>query len=338
RIGRFDELHSVINNDLDFCLRAHRAGLSTVFTPYTTLVHHVLASRVKLQDVFDVSQFSAQWRTSFAAGDPFYSPMLFRHADDVRPDDEPVQVQSAGHPLFRREDVKRLLVVKLDHIGDFVTALPPIRRLKALFPQAEITVLAGRASQAFLSIEPSIDRLIPFEFFHARSQLGERDLTRDDFLALQAELAPYRFDLAIDLRKHASTRDVLRYTGARYLAGFDHVGQFPFLDIALEWDGDKSLQRKRNHVVDDLLALVEAVGNASNPDRRLIQPQLPAASRDGSRGASGVGAAAVRSAGRRGACRSRQYHQAMAGRTLRRTDRPAGGTRRRERAAGRRAG
>lgn len=276
RIGRFDELHSVINNDLDFCLRAHRAGLSTVFTPYATLVHHELASRDKLQDVFDVSQFSAQWRTSFAAGDPFYSPMLFRHADDVRPDDEPVQVQSAGHPLFRREDVKRLLVVKLDHIGDFVTALPPIRRLKALFPQAEITVLAGRASQAFLSIEPSIDRLIPFEFFHARSQLGERDLTRDDFLALQAELAPYRFDLAIDLRKHPSTRDVLRYTGARYLAGFDHVGQFPYLDIALEWDGDQSLQRKRNHVVDDLLALVEAVGNASNPDRRLIQPQLPA--------------------------------------------------------------
>ncbi|OJW28128.1 MAG: hypothetical protein BGO51_24865 [Rhodospirillales bacterium 69-11] len=280
RIGRFDELHTIVNNDLDFCLRAHAAGLRTVFTPHASLIHHELASRDRLQDVFDASQFSAQWRTLFAAGDPYYSPMLFRHADDVRPDDEPVQVLSAGHPLFRREDVKRLLVVKLDHIGDFVTALPPIRRLKELFPEAEITVLAGRASEAFLGIEPAIDRLIPFDFFHARSQLGERDLTAEDFLALQAELAPYRFDLAIDLRKHASTRDVLRYTGARWLAGFDYMGQFPFLDIALEWDGDKSLQRKRSHVVDDLLSLVEAVGNATNPDRRLIQPQLPAPSLD----------------------------------------------------------
>ena len=26
-LGRFDEAHEVVNNDLDFCLRAHSAGL-----------------------------------------------------------------------------------------------------------------------------------------------------------------------------------------------------------------------------------------------------------------------------------------------------------------------
>ena len=32
-IGRFDEAHEIVNNDLDFCLRAHKAGLLTVYTP-----------------------------------------------------------------------------------------------------------------------------------------------------------------------------------------------------------------------------------------------------------------------------------------------------------------
>ena len=272
RLGRFDEAHEIVNNDLDFCLRAHRAGLLTVFTPYATLIHYELASRANLKDVFDLTQFNAAWKTSFAQGDPYFNPRLSRHADDYRPDDEPVQWVVSGAPMFLPQEIQRILVVKLDHIGDFVTALPPIRRLKKLFPHARITVLAGPASRAFVSLEPCIDEFIPFAFFHARSQLGERELTAQDYAELAAQLLPYRFDLAVDLRKHLSTRDVLKHTGARFLAGFDYLGQFPFLDIALDWDGDRTLQRKRSHVVDDLLALVNAIGHAAEADRVVISP------------------------------------------------------------------
>ncbi|HEY1932911.1 MAG TPA: glycosyltransferase family 9 protein [Acetobacteraceae bacterium] len=274
-LGGFDEAHSVINNDLDFCLRAYRAGKQTVYTPHVSLIHHELASRESMPDVFDTGHFESRWKTLFAAGDPYFSPRLSRYSDDYRPDDEPLQTVFSGHPLFRPADIQRILVVKLDHIGDFVTGLLPIRRLKSMFPHASITVLAGRHVRAFADMEPAIDELIEFEFFHARSQLGERELTQDDYLALQATLAPYRFDLAIDLRKHLSTRDVLKYTGARFLAGFDYMGQFPFLDIALEWEGDKTLQRKRNHIVDDLLALVEAIGTACETDRSLLPVEYP---------------------------------------------------------------
>ena len=272
RLGRFDEAHQIVNNDLDFCLRAHRAGLLTVFTPYASLIHYELASRANLKDVFDLTHFNAAWKTTFAAGDPYFNPRLSRHADDYRPDDEPVSWVVSGAPMFLAEDIQRILVVKLDHIGDFVTALPPIRRLKKLFPHARITVLAGPASRAFVSLEPCIDEFIPFAFFHARSQLGERELTQHDYAELAAQLQPYRFDLAVDLRKHLSTRDVLKHTGARFLAGFDYLGQFPFLDIALDWDGDRTLQRKRSHVVDDLLALVNAIGHAAEADRVIISP------------------------------------------------------------------
>ncbi|HYZ20841.1 MAG TPA: glycosyltransferase family 9 protein, partial [Rhodopila sp.] len=124
----------------------------------------------------------------------------------------------------------------------------------------------------FVALEPDIDELITFDFFHARSQLGERELTMEDYAALREQLRPYRFDLAIDLRKHPSTRDVLKYTGARFLAGFDHLGQYPNLDVALDWDGDRTLQRKRNHIVDDLLALVRAVERATETDRDIMRP------------------------------------------------------------------
>ncbi len=271
-LGRFDEAHQIVNNDLDFCLRAHRAGLSTVFTPYATLTHHELASRAQLKDVFNTAHFDNAWKAQFAAGDPFFNPRLSRHADDYRPDDEPVQWVTPGAPVFTAAEIQRILVVKLDHIGDFVTALPPIRRLKQIFPHATITVLAGPASRAFVSLEPCIDEFIPFAFFHARSQLGERQLDQQDFIALGEQLRPYQFDLAVDLRKHTSTRDVLKYTGARFLAGFDYLGQFPYLDVALDWDGDRTLQRKRSHVIDDLLALVNVIGHAADPDRLLMHP------------------------------------------------------------------
>ncbi len=139
RVGRFDEAHQIINNDLDFCLRVHRAGLLTVFTPYASLIHYELASRATMKDVFDLTDFNTAWKTLFAAGDPYFNPRLSRHADDYRPDDEPVQWIIPGSPLFHPEEIERILVVKLDHIGDFVTALSPIRRLKEIFPRATIT-------------------------------------------------------------------------------------------------------------------------------------------------------------------------------------------------------
>ena len=271
-LGRFDEAHDVINNDLDFCLRAHRAGLRTIYTPHATLIHHELASRDHLSDDFDTTRFTGEWRALFAAGDPYFNPRLSRYSDDYRVDDEGVRVMYAGHPLIDRDSVKAILVVKVDHIGDFITSLPAIRRLKEAFPGARLTALVAPASAAIAAIEPAIDECIPFEFFFERSELGEKELTEAELDALTATLAPYRFDIAVDLRKHLSTRHLLLCAGARVLAGFDSIDTFPWLDVVLEWEGDKALQRKRSHIVDDLVNLARAIDAACEPDRRLFEP------------------------------------------------------------------
>ena len=133
-MGGFEEAHSIINNDLDFCLRVGQAGLRVVYTPYASLVHHELASRGKLADVFDKSAFLSRWRTRFLWGDPFFNPHLAAGSSELLPEEEPIECLYTGHPLISAAAVRQILVVKVDHIGDFLTGLPAIRRLKQHFP------------------------------------------------------------------------------------------------------------------------------------------------------------------------------------------------------------
>jgi hypothetical protein len=65
--------------------------------------------------VFDLSHFEARWKILFASGDPYFSPRLARQSDDYRPDDEPLQTVFAGHPIFRHDEIKRILVVKVTY-------------------------------------------------------------------------------------------------------------------------------------------------------------------------------------------------------------------------------
>lgn len=273
-VNGFDETHSVVNNDLDFCLRLNRAGLSVVYTPHTRLIHYELASRAHLKDDFDRAGFLKTWGDLCLAGDPYLNPAISSEADDYAPEEEPLREVYAGHPLGARTEIRRILAVKLDHIGDLVTSLPAFRRLKELFPQAHLTALVGRSAMGIASMETAIDELIPFEFFDARSGLGRKKLTKADYAALEADLTARRFDLAVDLRKLGDTRHVLQLSGAPLTAGFDRQQDFPWLDIALEWETDRPQTRKRNHVATDLLNLVEAIGTAFSADRQTISTAL----------------------------------------------------------------
>ena len=269
-VGGFDEGHAIVNNDIDLCLKMWREGWRVVYTPHATLIHHEMASRAELPDAFDESGFAAAWRDTFALGDPFFHPRLSLDEADYAPEPEPTRVLVAGRPLIARADVRRILVQKLDHVGDFITGLPAIQRLRQRFPQAEIHVLASSASAALARLEPAIDGVIEFNFFHHVSSQGRMEHADEAWLDLEQRLKPYRFDLAIDLRKHTETRDALKRSGARLTAGFDVRGAYPWLDIALEWDTDQPYLPKRAQVADDYLALVETISLACESDRRVI--------------------------------------------------------------------
>ncbi len=270
-LGGFDETHSVINNDLDFCLRVQRSGRHVIFTPHTTLIHHEMVSRAKIRDIYNAKKFAAAWQGMFLKGDRYFSPHLSSEYDDYIPEAEPTTVVHVGHPVIARDVVRRLLVVKLDHIGDFIAALPAMRRLKHLFPNAELHVLAARASMSLAKLEPAIDRMHEFNFFNAKSAKGTLKLAQKELVALRERLAPYHFDLALDLRRQGDTRHVLQYTGATWLGGFDRSHQHPWMDLAVDWEGDLARHSKRSHIGDALLQFVEAIGVSCGGDRHVIE-------------------------------------------------------------------
>lgn len=290
-IGGFNEAHAVVNNDVDYCLRARRAGYRVVYTPYATLIHHELVSRAKLVDIYDQEQFRGEWGSLLVKGDPYFNPNLSQDSDHFVPEPEPVETVYAGHPLVANENVHRILALKLDHIGDFVTALPALRRLKQRFAGAELYVLVARASKAIAELAPCIDGVLEFNFFHARSSDGQRSVTEAELEGLRERLRPYRFDIAVDLRMQPETRHVLQYTSAALIAGFEPDNRFPWLNITLQWEGDEQLVPKRAHVSDRLTQLVEAVAIACETER----PRLPLTSMADARAyvAGLVGAASI---------------------------------------------
>jgi len=265
--GRFDEVHTIVNNDLDFCLKVHEQGLWNVYTPFAQLIHHELASRAELKDDHDRTAFNERWASLFLKGDPFFSRMLSHAHDDYQYDAEPEQLVVAGHPYYLREKIRRIIAIKIDHIGDFVTGIPAFRRLKAHFPDAHLTVLAAPASLQLAELEPSIDEIIPFAFFHARSGLGQKERDEEMLAELRTSLTSKRFDLAIDLRKHPDSRGLLKYTGAPLLAGFEYEESLPWLDIARPSEKDERFTPKHTHIGDDLLGLVNDVALAGEQRR-----------------------------------------------------------------------
>jgi len=61
---------------------------------------------------------------------------------------------------FRKETVNNILLVKLEHIGDVILALPAMHTLREHFPGANITLLTGSWSVAIVEGSPLIDEVI----------------------------------------------------------------------------------------------------------------------------------------------------------------------------------
>jgi O-antigen biosynthesis protein len=269
QLGGFDESFSV-NGDIDFCLRCGEQGKAVISTPHARLTLDELPSRRSAAAAFEEAAFESRWGRKLLLGDPFYHRGLGHDRDDFTADREPTELVFSSRPLFDRARIRNILAVKLDHIGDFVTAIPALGRLQQHFPQARLYLLASPGVAELTHLVPGLAGAIEFEFFFARSGAGQRELAQADFQILQQRLHPYQFDLAIDFRKAPETRPILRESGARWLAGFDHNGQFPWLDVVMEWEGDPPGARKRSHVGDDLLRLVDAVAIAGE-----ARPDLP---------------------------------------------------------------
>ena len=96
----------------------------------------------------------------------------------------------------------RILIVRLSSIGDVLHTTTVVHNLRRLAPDAEITWLASPPASTLLETNPDIDRLLVFDRrpideagVHLRLRTCWRELKK-----ARALLAPYTFDIALDLQ------------------------------------------------------------------------------------------------------------------------------------------
>jgi ADP-heptose:LPS heptosyltransferase len=137
---------------------------------------------------------------------------------------------------FQRQPIHRILLLKLDHLGDFIVSLRAMRLIRVSFPAAHITLVCASWNRPWAQQLGWFDRIVVFNFFSAMNKdwsVTERDLMARYDAVTSLPLDSY--DLAVDLRHDVDTRPCLYRIVAAHRAGFHapaHAG-LPSLDLAL---------------------------------------------------------------------------------------------------------
>jgi len=276
-------------NDTDFCLRAISFGYFIVWTPFALLFHKEAATRREFHVTEDVERFWNYWGKKIRAGDKFYNPNLTLESDNFTFNNRPILIEhhepsithlnrlniiSSSKPISI-ESIKKILVIKLDHIGDVILSIPAIKILRKKFPEASITLLSGSWAKTIVESIKEIDDYITFDFFHKKSEKGGCLISDREIKELKNLLFSRHFDLALDLRRHKETRKILKISGATFTVGFSTGEDDSWMTTSLEIpkeDIDIPGQTTKSHISAQLCKLILCIPTNSSFE---IQSTLP---------------------------------------------------------------
>ena len=93
---------------------------------------------------------------------------------------------------------KRILVVKLDHLGDVILATPVFSNLRRAYPNAELHALTGTSSRVILERHPDVNRVLEYNS-PAFCRTGRPTSLKHTFQLYQ-QLRRQAYDLVVELR------------------------------------------------------------------------------------------------------------------------------------------
>lgn len=141
---------------------------------------------------------------------------------------------------------KKILVVRVDHIGDVVLAIPFFKSLRNAFPNAKITALLGPWVYGLLEDEPFIDQIIYWNngwFDRGKNERKEK--------AKLQQILPEKFDITFELRGFAPNIIALKRINSGYIIGYGTTGLGWLLDKEVEYRWDENLHEVEHNL--DLL-------------------------------------------------------------------------------------
>jgi ADP-heptose:LPS heptosyltransferase len=165
-------------------------------------------------------------------------------------------------------DARRILVVRLDNLGDVLVTTPAIRAIRRSLPQASITLLASAVGAQAGLLNPDIDAVITYAA-PWMDPWGELPHDPERETRAIAEVRARAFDGAVVFTSFRQSPLPAAYLC--YLAGIP-------LRLAASIDGPGSLLTTRHrhperamHEVERGLDLVAAIGCATDDDRLVLR-------------------------------------------------------------------
>jgi ADP-heptose:LPS heptosyltransferase len=135
--------------------------------------------------------------------------------------------------------IHRILVLKVDHIGDLLIADEAFSILKRSFPDARLELICGGWNVELARRLGWFDAVYGVDFFKQISELQADPSAASEALGKGLDelrrLNLESYDLAVDLRYDRDTRPILRSIDATIRAGYGNSADFPYLDVVLPW-------------------------------------------------------------------------------------------------------
>ncbi len=144
-------------------------------------------------------------------------------------------------------DIRKILFIRSDRIGDFLLNLPAIHALKETFPSAEISVVVDPNVEELILYHPDIERSIPFRMPPRRS--------KKEWFFLFQRLNKEKFDLVIVSNPHKYFHLLTALLRIPYRVGYNQKWGF-LLTHTIQ---DREAKNNR-HEVEYNLDLVSLIG------------------------------------------------------------------------------
>lgn len=160
---------------------------------------------------------------------------------------------------------RRLLVVRLDAMGDVLMTTPAMRALRDAVPGRRIALLASSAGAAIAALVPEVDEIVRYEAPWMKASTSH-DALPD--LALVERLRAGRFDAAVVATVY--TQSPLPAALLCHLAGIPlrlaHCRENPY-QLLTDWLPEPEPAERLRHEVRRQLDLVAAVGAVARDER-----------------------------------------------------------------------
>jgi heptosyltransferase-2 len=156
--------------------------------------------------------------------------------------------------VLSASSIRKVLVIRLDRIGDMVITTPIFRALKEKWPDVQVTALTNPVNKNIVINNPFIDCILVYDRENMHKSLNSR-------LIFFRSIREKKFDLVIDpyLDYELKTSFITRFVGNRFRLGFEFAGRGIFYNIRYNPNVFPVSTEKR-HMIDYDLDLLTHIG------------------------------------------------------------------------------